>query len=238
MTEIKDILRQVPWRSVVCILLCGVLISGGIAAFRHYTKPEAPSHTVTFQGSQGTVLAQRQVTDGGFALPPRLKNGSDSIAFRCWSQPLYNIRGDATVTPVYQDLRQTGNAFYMDAQYAQPGETVTMELKLGGTVCLSSIELTLSFDAEVLLDFRCETKDSPFEIVSQDESSVTLRLDSAKNLTEAITAATIQFTVSPRRGDVERTTITVGMRDPIMLVSGSDTGTGSNAVHGDIYILS
>ncbi len=236
--QLKDILRQVPWIGVGCILLTGVLISAGIVLYRHFTTPPAPQYTVVFTGSQGTLLNQQQVTAGSYALPPKLKHENDSIAFRCWSQHLYNIQNDTEVTPVYQDLRQTPNAFYMDAQYARLGEEVSMPLLLGGVVRLSGLELTLSYDSDVLLDFRCDVEGSPFHIVSSEVGKVVLRLDADENLTQTITAATLHFRIARNRDDVARTAVTVEMKDPLMVVSGLETGTGSTAVHGDIYILS
>ena len=234
----KEILRQVPWKAVICILLAGVLASGGVLIYRHMTKPQPPKFTVVFQGSQGTELARQQVTAGSSAIPPELTQNGDGIVFRGWSKHLYNIQKDTQVTPVYEDLRLSANAFYMDAAYALPGEDVTMTLWLSGNVRLSGIELTLSYDKDVLRNFRCDVEGSPFRIVSTTEDSVTLRLESPDNLTEAMAAATIHFTVSKDRADVARTTIQIHMADPVLTVSGAQIGTGSNAVHGDIYILS
>ena len=124
----KDILKQVPWKSVIAILLTGVLISGGILVYRQMTKPELPKYTVVFKGSQGAVLAQQQVTAGGSAIPPKLQQDNDAIVFRGWSKHLYNIQKDTEVTPVYEDLRQAANAFYMDAAYALPGDEMEMTL--------------------------------------------------------------------------------------------------------------
>ena len=103
---------------------------------------------------------------------------------------------------------------------------------------MSGLELTLSYDSDVLLDFRCDVENSPFQIVSSEKGQVTLRLDSNENLTETMTAATLHFKIAKNRDDVARTTVTVEMKDPIMVVSGAETGTGSTAIHGDIYILS
>lgn len=234
----KDILKQVPWKAVIAILLSGILISGGILIYRQLTKPELPKYTVEFTGSQGAVLSQQQVTAGSCAIPPKLQQDNDAIVFRGWSKHLYNIQKDMTVTPVYKDLRQATNAFYMDSAYALPGEEMEMTLWLGGNVRLSGIELTLSYDKDVLQNFRCEAEGSPFRIVATGEDSVTLRLDAGDNLTEATAVATVRFTVSKDRADVARTSILINMADPVLTVSGAQVGTGSNAIHGDIYILS
>ena len=234
----KDILKQVPWKSVIAILLTGVLISGGILVYRQMTKPELPKYTVVFKGSQGAVLAQQQVTAGGSAIPPKLQQDNDAIVFRGWSKHLYNIQKDTEVTPVYEDLRQAANAFYMDAAYALPGDEMEMTLWLGGSVRLSGIELTLSYDKDVLQNFRCDVEGSPFQIVATGEDSVTLRLNATDSLTETTAAATVRFTVSKDREDIARTSILVDMADPVLTVSGTQVGTGSSAVHGDIYILS
>ena len=109
---------------------------------------------------------------------------------------------------------------------------------MGGSVRLSGIELTLSYDKDVLQNFRCDVEGSPFQIVATGEDSVTLRLDATDNLTETTAAATVRFTVSKDREDIARTSILVDMADPVLTVSGTQVGTGSNAVHGDIYILS
>lgn len=241
----KEMLRQVPWIGVGAILLAGVLISVGIVCFRQNTTAENATgseteavHTLVFLDEEGAVLDEQQVSDGGYAMPPELESVNDSIAFRCWNQSLYRISRSTELTPVYQDLRESENAFYMDAHYVELGRNVELELWLGGEVCLSSIELTLTYDPEVLLDFQCDVEGSPFRVVSSEEGSVTLRLDADENLAEALTVATLRGTVSKARTDLIKTQIHVDMSGPKLLLNGTEKGTDSNAVHGDIYVLS
>ena len=220
----------------IAILLAGVLISGGIVLSRQ--EPAGPVYTLDFLDENGDLLEQVEVPHGGCAIPPELEHVNDSVSFRCWHQRLYNITASTELRPVYQDLRQYQNVFYMDTRYAKLGERVEAELWLGGKIRLSAVELTLLYDPEVLLDFQCDTEGSPFRVTASEPGSVTLCLDSDMNLTEAMTAATIRFVVSKDGDDLEMTKILMEMHNPAMITEGGVSSTDGTTVQGEIYFLS
>lgn len=243
--ETRSALRQVPWLGVGIILLAGVLISAGIVWSRMPEKPQDPPAetggsvcTVTFVDENGSLLEEQQVPAGGYAVPPALESVNDAVVFRQWNNRLYDVTRSVELAPVYQDLQGEKNVFWLDSQYAQLGEEVQTDLWLGGQVCLSGMELAVTYDPEVLEDFRCDVTGSPFTVAESKKGIITLRLEAEENLTEGISVARISFTVADDRADVARTTVRIEMKDPEMIRSGAVAGTDSNAVHGDIYILS
>lgn len=242
--QIRSILHQVPWIGVISIILAGVLISAMIIFVEPdwnnetISASDLPIYTLTFVDDRGDLLEQQEVHAGGFAVPPKIESHNDGIAFCGWSQTLYDINRSTEISPVYQDLRQEQNVFYIDSQCAKLGEDVEGSLFLNGSVCLSAIELTLEYDSEVLLDFICDTAEGPFVIVNEEPGTVVLRLEEDQNLTEPMTAAGFRFRINPERDDIAKTRIHVEMKTPAMITEGGEMGTNSRAVHGDIYLLS
>lgn len=243
--QIRYILQQIPWKGVIVILSAGILISGGMILHAHTKQdqasvatPDMPIYTVTFLDDRGEILEQQQVPEGGFAVPPAKESPNNGMVFRGWSQKLYDINRSTEVTPVYQDLRNEKNAFYIDSQCAQLGEEVTTDLWLCGNVCLSSIQLSLEYDPNVLLDLKCDTAGSPFTVVSTEPGAVILRLDETQNLTGLITVASICFSINPESDTIAKTRIRIDMEDPAMMKEGGEVGADSCAVHSDIFLLS
>lgn len=243
--HIRDILRQIPLHAVTVILLTGVLVSAGIVLLRLPEQVDTPTdepsvmtYTLEFVNEKGELLKQQEVAAGGFGIPPQLESLNDGIAFLSWNQYLYGVSRSTELRPVYQDVRLEKNAFYMDAQYAQLGENVEAELWLNGIVALSSVELVLEYDPEVLLELECDVGDSPFVVTAVEPGIVTIKLDEDQNLIEPLTVAVVRFIVNEERADIARTTIRIEMKDPKKVTDGGEMGTDCCAVNGDIYLLS
>ncbi len=241
----REIINQVPWKCVIGIVLAGVIISLSIILFSIFdndhtsdSTSNTPVYTVTFLNHNGEILEEQQVHAGSFVQPPQVASTNDAIVFRGWSQKLYNINRSTEMTPVFQDLRQERNAFYMDSQCVQLGAEVESNLWLGGTVCLSSVQLVLKYDSEVLLEMECNTAGSPFVVVSEEPGTVILELDEEENLTKPVAIADIHFRIAPNREDLASTRIHIEMKDPAMMTERGEAGSNSCAVHGDIYLLS
>ena len=238
----RKIWSQIPWGGVAVILAAGILISAGIIwsrrpAASETQAPDGPVHTVTFLDQQGEILQESDVNHGSYAVPPELEAVESGIVFRSWSNLLYGIDRDMETRPVYQDLRESSNVFYLGGAYGQLGEQMEMELQLGGKVNLSSIELTLRYDPDVLKKFSCDTLDGPFEVRKKGRGYVVLELAADENLTESVTAAQLRFNIAKSCSDAEMTKILVEMKDPMKL-EGGEKGTDSCAVHGEVYLLS
>ena len=239
-------MHLIPWKGVAAILAAGFLVSAGMLLNARSapeqtpaTPQERPMYTLTFLDEQGDgILQEQQVQEGGYAIPPALESENDGIAFRCWSQKLYDIRRSTELQPSYQDLRWEQNAFYIDSQCVQLGEEVTADLWLSGNVRLSSILLTVEYDPEVLLELECDTAQGPFRLVSAEPGVVTLQLDESQNLTAPTTAASFRFRTNPGSDDLASTRLRISMNDPAVITEGGEVGTNCCAVHGDIYLLS
>ena len=239
-----SILQEVPWIGVVSILLAGILVSTMIIFAdpnrnnETISTSDLPIYTLTFVDERGDLLEQQEVHAGGFAVPPKMESYNDGIAFCGWSQKLYDINRSTEMYPVYQNLHQEQNVFYIDSQVAQLGDELEANLFLSGIVRLSSINLILEYDSEVLLDFVCDVEESPFAVLSEEPGKVVLGLKVDRNLAEPLTAAVLRFRIDPERDDIARSRIHIEMKSPAMITEEGEVGTSSRAVHGDIFLLS
>ena len=139
------------WMQIAAILLAGILASG--AAFwiaQEYMSnrqtEELEKHTVTFAYLDGTVIEIKEVTHGKGVFPPEL---TDEGVFRGWSNGFNAVVADVEAHPVYHSITEN-NLFHFDSVYVQEGNEFTLDICVGGHVSVSSGELTLEYDAEVL----------------------------------------------------------------------------------------
>ena len=139
------------WLQIVAISLAGVLASG--VAFwitQEYVSSrqneELETHTVTFAYLDGTVIETKEVAHGKGTFPPELSNKG---VFRGWSAGFNIVENDIEVHPIYYTIKEN-NLFYFDSVYIQEGKEFSLDVCVGGHVSVSSGELTLRYDPNVL----------------------------------------------------------------------------------------
>lgn len=139
------------WAQIVAILLVGVIASSVafLIARNSVTKHQNENlekHTVTFAYLDGTVIETKEVVHGKGVFPPEL---TDEGVFRGWSNGFNAVVADVEAHPVYHNIAEN-NLFYFDSVYVQEGKEFSLDVCVGGYVSVSSGELTLEYDAEVL----------------------------------------------------------------------------------------
>lgn len=139
------------WIQIVAILLAGVIASGVafLIARNSITTHQNESqekHTVTFAYLDGTVITTKEVSHGKGVFPPEL---TDEGVFRGWSNGFNAVVADVEAHPVYHSITEN-NLFYFDSVYVQEGTEFSLDICVGGYVSVSSGELTLEYDVEVL----------------------------------------------------------------------------------------
>ena len=136
---------------IVAILLAGVIASG-VAFFiarnsvEKYQLENLEKHLVTFAYLDGTVIATKEVPHGKGVFPPEL---TDKGVFRGWSNGFNAVVADVEAHPIYHNITEN-NLFYFDSVYVQEGEELSLDVRVGGYVSVSSGKLTLEYDSEVL----------------------------------------------------------------------------------------
>ncbi len=132
------------WLQILGILSLGVLAS--IAVWLAAPRPELPKHTVTFAYLDGTVIETVEVEEGKGVYPPELP---DEGVFRGWSKPFNAVTEDVEAHPRFHSIAEN-NLFYFHAVYVEEGTDFDLELYVGGSVSISSGELTVLYDPAVL----------------------------------------------------------------------------------------
>lgn len=242
--QVREILQTIPWLAVFFILLAGILASIGIYCFckesRNGEKVSAQSqmqsqtHRVTFFREDGSILEEKTVAHGESVMPPVLTSGKDAVVFRGWTINLSSITRDTEARPLFQDLTNEKNVFYMDTRYEESGQDIMVELKLGGRVNLSGIKLTLTYDPEVLKLLESESALDGVEVSKTEDGILEIIIDSEENLTEPTQVLCMKYHVEDV--DFILAYLDVSMKEPRRMDGGAMVGTDSTAVNGKIYI--
>lgn len=136
---------------IVAILLVGVIASGvafliARGSVKKHQNENLEKHTVTFAYLDGTVIETKEVVHGKGVFPPVL---TDKGVFRGWSVGFNAVTANIETHPVYYDIKEN-NLFYFNSVYVQEGTEFFLDVWVGGQVGVSSGELTLEYDVEVL----------------------------------------------------------------------------------------
>ena len=229
--------RKLPfWVLIVLILLCGAILSG-VAYFVIQNKIEAdreakkPRYTVTFAYQDGTVIDTRQVKEGAGTFPPDFE--TDGI-FQGWSAGFNEVIADVEVHPMVYGITDDENLFYFDAVYVQEGEQFTVNLKLAGSVYISSAELSMEYDADVM-DFIEATNGQSCTVTKEEDGKLIVKVSSDSPLTEGCLLSSITFLA--KQEDVYSTQINLSCISGALLMDGKEVPATVTTINNKIYYL-
>lgn len=109
---------------------------------------QSGDYTVTFMSGAGRVLKVENVASGQSATPPEDPGLLFGERFLAWDKPFTNVSEDLVIHAVTGSVTQDSNAFILENAYVQQGGDVIVPFLLGGNVCLSAFDVTVSYDRE------------------------------------------------------------------------------------------
>lgn len=220
---------------IAAILLAGILASG--AAFwiaREYASKRQnenlAKHTVTFAYQDGTVIETKEVTHGKGVFPPKL---TEKGVFRGWSNGFNAVVADIEAHPVYHNITEN-NLFHFDSVYVQEGNEFTLDICVGGYVSISSGELSLEYDAEVL-----EFLDSKDMVKCTVSESTKGELVICFNSDAVIKTETLlsQLRFRAKEKDVYATEVTLQASNVKTVVEGQEIPAECATINNKIFFL-
>ena len=230
--------RRIPlWLQIVIILLCGATLSAAtFFIIKGIKAPEKQSesnedYTVKFAYQDGTVIGEKTVQSGKGVFPP-IPEGVD--VFRGWSGAVNNVESDIEVHPLFYEITDDGNLFYFNSVYVQEGEQFTLDLYLSGKVNISSAELTILYDTEVMEYVGTESTDICNE-TEHNSGEIKLMLNSNSPLKAKTELA--QITFKAKKKDVYATEIELGCKHAVLKEAGKETPVTASTINNKIYYL-
>ena len=217
------------WAQVVSILLVGVLASGTVWLIARDRKIER--HIVTFAYDDGVVIEKKVVKDGQGVLPPRLD--LENTVFRGWSCAINSVTQDIEAHPSLYSIVED-NLFYIDSAYVKEGKKVSLPLMLGGRVNISSGELTVEYDTEVLTFKKAESS----ELSTVKESSpgvLTITFSSGDAITQATQLASLVFYAQKK--DVYATEIALSGTKVTVVANGKEVPADFATINNKVFFL-
>ena len=231
------------WLQIVLILLCGVILSGVAYAVIHNKieadrekneaarEAEKPRYTVTFAYQDGTVIDTRQVKEGAGTFPPDFE--TDGV-FQGWSAGFNEVMSDLETHPMVYNITEDENLFCFDAVYVQEGKQFTIDLRLAGHVYISSAELRMEYDPEVM-DY-IEASDTDHCIITKEEDGkLNIKVSSDVPLTESCLLSSITFRAKQK--DVYSTQINLSCISGALSVDEKESPATVSTINNKIYYL-
>ena len=232
----KEARRQMPfWLQIVIILLCGAISSvGAYGVVRRAQQKQSddglPVYTVTFAYQDGSVIGTKQVKEGRGVYPPEFDAPG---VFQGWSKPINAIMANIEVHPLYYSIADE-NLFCFDSVYVKEGDEFAIELMLTGEVNISSAELMVSYDTDVM-EFVGSTKDAFCTVSDDGDGNLAVRIDSDESLSEAAVLSEIRFKALKK--DVYSSQIDLICKNAKVSQSGVDVPVTASTLNNKVYYL-
>ena len=232
----KEKRKRLPfWWQIVIILFCGAIVGGGVYGTVRYIRwrqyeDSLPVYTVTFAYQDGSVIETKQAKEGRGVYPPDFDAPG---VFQGWSKPINNITKDTEVHPLYYSIADE-NLFCFDSVYVKEGEEFTVKLKLTGEVSISSAELTLQYDTDVM-EFVGSSDKEHCTLSDKGDGNLILQLSSDDSLTEETLLSEIRFKALKK--DVYSSQIDLTCKNAKLKQSGADVPATASTLNNKIYYL-
>ena len=223
------------WLQILIILICGAVISCAIYGTIKFIKwkqyeESLPRYTVTFAYQSGEIIETRQAKEGRGVYPPQFDS---SGVFQGWSKPINKVTADIEVHPLYYSIADE-NLFCFDAVYVKEGKEFVIKLMLTGEVNISSAELTISFDPDVM-KYVETNKENNCSVSVEDKGVLLLKLNSDEPVRETTALAEIRFKALKK--DVFSSQIDLSCKNAKLRNSGVDVPATVSTLNNKVYYL-
>lgn len=223
------------WIQIVAILLAGVIASGVVFllarnSITKHQNEKQEKHTVTFAYLDGTVITTKEVSHGKGVFPPEL---TDEGVFRGWSCGFNIVETDVEAHPVYHTITEN-NLFYFNSVYVQEGNTFFLNLCVGGNVSVSSGELTLMYDVDVL-DFLGSEKTQQCTVTEPTKGKLVIQIESDTVIKTETLLSQLQFLAKEK--DVYSTELMLQASDMKSFADGQEIPSDCATINNKVFFL-
>lgn len=228
-------LRMPFLAQITVILSIGVAVSLSVLFLSHCYKAKivdenAAEYTVAFAYQDGTVIEKKTVKEGKGVFPPEFETEG---VFRGWSSPINNVTADIETHPVIYTINDE-NLFYFNSVYVKEGKKFTVDLTLAGEVHISSAQLTLEYDNEVMKFIK--SSDSEIcSVTDNKDGTLTIALDSGTPLTEKTILS--QLTFKSKKKDVASSRIDLVCKNGKIVENGKEESATVSTINNQIFYL-
>lgn len=223
------------WLQILAIIVVGIIFSVVVfliisSVLNKDKESNVEKHSVTFAYQDGTVIDTKKASDGKGIFPPDFETNG---VFRGWSGAINNVTSDIEVHPILMDISDE-NLFYFDSLYVKEGDEFAIDLLLAGEVNLSSADLTVSYDTDVMEYVKSDSKDY-CEIKEGEEGVLNFILSSDIPITEKTLLS--QITFRSKEMDVYASQIDLSCKNGKIVKEGKEQPTTVSTINNKIYYL-
>lgn len=186
----------------------GILLTGGEPEPEGFgvTEPseggvpaETGDYKVTFYANDGSVLKIDYVDEGESATPPKQPQMLYGAVFCAWDTDFTEVKGDLEIRPVCEEVKDKTNVLAVEGVYGTTGGTVVVPVRLCGQVCVSGLDMTVSYDPEAL-ELLSVTEDGGVVYNGEKPGKVRLNFASGENAEADVDLCYLEFAVKAQPG--------------------------------------
>lgn len=162
---------------------------------------EVPQYTVTFYSNDGTVLKIDSVKENTSATPPNAPAMTYGTIFCSWDTDFSKVTNDLEIYPICEEIKGKPNVLAVSGRYSTENGTVVVPVQLCGDVCVSGLDMTVRYDAD-LLALQSVTEDGSVVVNDTVPGMVKLNYVSAENTLGDVDLCYLQFQVCAAEGEI------------------------------------
>lgn len=225
------------WMQFIGIVLIGAVVSAGVFFAIKHIKTRAnhksssnTEYQVTFAYNDGTVIDRKQVKEGKGVIPPDIEVPG---VFQGWSTGINNVRKDIEAHPLFYQISDE-NLFCFDSVYAIEGNDFDISIILTGIVNISSADIAISYDPEVM-EYIGSSENEFCKVSLSDPGELLLTLRSNAPIKETTALSEIKFRAIEK--DVYSSSIQLSASNALLIVSGEEIPVTVSTLNNTIYYL-
>ena len=216
------------WIQIVLILFAGALVS--IVSLYAIKEFRAERHTVTFAYQDGTIIETQKVKEGSGVCPPEFT--CDGV-FQGWNGRINYVEADIEVHPLIYSIREE-NLFFFNSLYVREGRKFTLNIWVGGKVCISSGTISISYDPNVL-KFVKSSDVVDCNITEETKGEIKIHFNHEAGISEKMILA--QLTFKALKKDAYCTELSLSAENVKGVVDGREVPTNYATLNNKIYFL-
>lgn len=162
---------------------------------------ETATYIVTFYSNDGTVLKIDSVKENASATPPNAPAMTYGTIFCSWDTDFAKVTKDLEIYPIYEEIKEKPNVIAVPGRYSTENGTVVVPVQLCGDVCISGLDMTVRYDAD-LLALQSITEDGSVVMNDAIPGMIKLNYVSAENTVGDVDLCYLQFYVNATEGEI------------------------------------
>ena len=182
--------KKIIIAAVFVVIAVAGLITGAVFILNRQT------YVVSFYSDTKSLLKTEKVKRGDSVAPPNSPQLSYGMIFKKWDKDFSNVTKALDIYPEYEEVDGKKNVFALAGAYSNNESYAFVPLTLSGDVCVSGVQLTLTYDAEKVSLESIFNEDGGIVYNMEQPGKVFINYVSVENTTADVDLCTLKMKIA------------------------------------------